>query len=348
MNEPCLSVVIPVYNVKEYLGDCVRSVQNQTLTDLEIILVDDGSTDGSGDLCDALARQDSRIRVIHQKNAGPGMARNAGIEAAKAPYIAFMDSDDTLHHRAYEKAMTALQRNHADQARFFYRQFSGEAPDGPVERMGEMSLYSGRESMRRLAKVLFSQPYPSDEASHIGGSASMAVYSMDVIRRNGLRFNSERNLPSEDFLFNYEFYMASESVVWLPRDYYNYRMVPDSLTHRHCADTMHRVELYCDYVADMLRKDGFRADDRLYADGYCVNLLRVEMKTVFGLTDVPLGAKKEWFNRYVRGGYYRRHCRRYPTGNKTLRQRLLMFAMRFGWFYPCYAMTRGLALFRRR
>lgn len=89
-----VSVIIPVYNVKPYLERCVQSVQNQTYKDLEIILVDDGSTDGSSELCDKIAARDSRIVVIHQENQGLSGARNTGIRKAKGEYIAFLDSDD--------------------------------------------------------------------------------------------------------------------------------------------------------------------------------------------------------------------------------------------------------------
>ena len=89
-----ISVVIPVYNVEDYLEACVRSVQAQTWQDLEMVLVDDGSTDSSGALCDALAAQDGRIRVLHQVNQGPAVARNNGLAAATGDYVVFLDSDD--------------------------------------------------------------------------------------------------------------------------------------------------------------------------------------------------------------------------------------------------------------
>ena len=89
-----VSVVIPVYNVEHYLERCVQSVLRQTFRDFEVVLVDDGSTDGSGLLCDRLAQQDSRIRVVHQQNQGLSAARNQGVRCANGEYIAFLDSDD--------------------------------------------------------------------------------------------------------------------------------------------------------------------------------------------------------------------------------------------------------------
>lgn len=97
-----ISVIVPVYNVCEYLERCIRSVLGQTYQDFELILVDDGSTDGSGMICDRYARENSRVFVIHQENAGLSAARNAGIEAAKGEYVAFIDSDDFIHERMLE------------------------------------------------------------------------------------------------------------------------------------------------------------------------------------------------------------------------------------------------------
>ena len=91
---PKVSVIIPVYNVESYLRKCVDSIIGQTLINIEIILVDDGSTDRSGSICDEYRRQDGRIQVIHKANGGLSSARNVGIDAASAPYIMFLDSDD--------------------------------------------------------------------------------------------------------------------------------------------------------------------------------------------------------------------------------------------------------------
>ena len=100
-----ISVIVPVYNRKETLERCVQSLRGQTYPDLEIILVDDGSTDGSGALCNALAREDVRIRVIHKENGGVSSARNAGIEAAKGEYLMFTDSDDYAEAQMAEKLL---------------------------------------------------------------------------------------------------------------------------------------------------------------------------------------------------------------------------------------------------
>ena len=109
-----ISIVIPVYNVEKYIRKCLDSVVNQTFGDLEIILVDDGSSDSSGDICDEYARQDSRINVIHKKNGGLSEARNTGIEVATGEFIAFVDSDDYIALNMIQTLYDNIERDKAD------------------------------------------------------------------------------------------------------------------------------------------------------------------------------------------------------------------------------------------
>lgn len=114
MNPKTVSLIIPVYNVKDYLDRCMQSVFAQTYRSLEIILVDDGSKDESGALCDEYAKKDARVRVIHKQNGGLSSARNAGLEAAKGDYISFVDSDDFIHPQMIELLVYGLEKADAD------------------------------------------------------------------------------------------------------------------------------------------------------------------------------------------------------------------------------------------
>ena len=99
---PKVSIIVPVYNVEKYLNRCIQSLLNQTLKDIEIIMVDDGSPDRCPQMCDNYAKKDNRIKVIHKQNAGLGYARNSGLEIATGEYIAFVDSDDFVNSQMYE------------------------------------------------------------------------------------------------------------------------------------------------------------------------------------------------------------------------------------------------------
>lgn len=109
-HETLISVIIPVYNVEKYLVRCVDSILAQTYQNLEVILVNDGSKDGSGSICDEFAQKDSRVRVIHKANGGLSSARNAGMDAAKGEYISFIDSDDWIEEDSYERLLGLMEK----------------------------------------------------------------------------------------------------------------------------------------------------------------------------------------------------------------------------------------------
>ena len=114
INQPLLTVIVPCYNVEKYLDKCISSIVGQTYTNLEILLIDDGSPDNSGMICDTWQERDQRIRVIHKQNEGVACARNTGLENATADYITFVDSDDWIDENMYLNMMTALLSTHSD------------------------------------------------------------------------------------------------------------------------------------------------------------------------------------------------------------------------------------------
>lgn len=131
-----ISVIIPAYNIAPYLERGVTSVLNQTYRNLEIILVDDGSTDGSGEICDKLAKKDARIVVIHKKNGGPAEARNFGMDAAKGDFIGFVDSDDWIDADMYERMLGAMSAEQADMAVCRYRRvYKDHVEDASIDRL---------------------------------------------------------------------------------------------------------------------------------------------------------------------------------------------------------------------
>lgn len=113
-SSPLISIIVPVYNVKAYLERCLDSIRGQTYRSLEIIVVDDGSTDGSGDICDKYARLDNRIKVIHQDNAGQSAARNKALSVAQGEFLGFVDADDWIDRDMYEFLYNLILENHAD------------------------------------------------------------------------------------------------------------------------------------------------------------------------------------------------------------------------------------------
>ena len=112
--KPLITIVVPIYKVEQYLENCIQSIIKQTYTNLQIILVDDGSPDNCGKICDEYALKDKRIEVVHQSNAGVSEARNIGISKAKGEYIGFVDSDDYIDENMYEEMYELLKTREAD------------------------------------------------------------------------------------------------------------------------------------------------------------------------------------------------------------------------------------------
>ena len=111
---PKISIIVPIYNVEKYLPKCIDSIINQTLENIEIILVNDGSTDSCAEIIESYANKDNRIKVIHKKNGGQSSARNMGLDIAKGEYIGFVDSDDWLHYDMYENMYKSIKKVNSD------------------------------------------------------------------------------------------------------------------------------------------------------------------------------------------------------------------------------------------
>ena len=151
--ETAISVIVPVYRVEKYLPACIDSILNQTFTDFELILVDDGSPDRCPEICDETAKRDARVRVIHQANQGLSAARNAGIEAARGAWLSFVDSDDYIAPQFYEKLYQTAQRTNADCVMCSVQNVdeSGKLIDSALMRVAD-EVKTGQEVLRKIGR----------------------------------------------------------------------------------------------------------------------------------------------------------------------------------------------------
>lgn len=209
-----VSVVVPVYNVQDYLGKCVESIRTQTYRDLEIILVDDGSTDKCGSMCDEFAQIDSRIKVIHKKNGGLSDARNAGIEIAKGKYVFFLDSDDYINQHLVEKAVAVAEEFQCDIVYYDYKRLE---PSGAVEECGcnlpEKTPISLKERPDLLLQTI---------------SACMKFFLREFYLKTGVTFPV--GYRYEDLGTVPLFLYYAESVVYLKEPLYYYLIREGSIT----------------------------------------------------------------------------------------------------------------------
>ena len=218
MNQPLVSIIVPVYNAEIYLGPCLESLRSQTWPDLEIILVNDGSTDGSGQLCAAAARVDGRIRFLDRPNGGVSAARNAALAAAKGDYLQFSDSDDLLTPDATETLVRAAQVTGADLVISHFFRVDGEKQAQRGHIKGE----------RLLTRQEFAQEMVKAPANYYYGALWNKLYRRSIVEKQGLRF-AEDVTWSEDFLFNLEYIRHVRLVAAVPQPLYCYHKRPGSL-----------------------------------------------------------------------------------------------------------------------
>ena len=218
---PLVSVIIPVYNVAPYLRECLESVIHQTYRRLQIILVDDGSTDDSGLICDEYSLKDPRISVIHKQNQGLGAARNTGMQSADGKYIIFLDSDDYWDINAIEQLVSVAEKDDLQVVVFSAEPFYDGAYDFSTGRSYNHSaqnniVKSGRES---LSVALNNKEYYEQ--------ACLRLYLLDYIRTNGFRF--EEGVIHEDISFSFFAYIYADRIECLGERFYHRRYRPGSI-----------------------------------------------------------------------------------------------------------------------
>jgi len=222
-NDKCvLSVIIPVYNVRQYLARCLASIVQQNINDMEVILVNDGSTDESGIMCDEWAKKDARIRVIHKKNEGPGYARNSGLAIATGQYVTFVDSDDYIAVDAYTKVLNRISNTDADVCYYgSYRVTDNNSlikTGSPPKQL----VYQGKEILTEIVVKQIIGRDEKDNSLSIGIAVFNGFYSRKLLNKHSIRFLSERDYLSEDTLFNLDVCTVSSKVLIYPDYLYYY------------------------------------------------------------------------------------------------------------------------------
>lgn len=210
------SIIIPIYNVEKYVCKCIESVINQTEKDIEILLVDDGSTDSSGKICDEYAELDQRVRVIHKENGGLSSARNCGTEHATSEYIQFLDGDDFLRADAVEVLYSTMQQYPCDFVQFMYQEVNEN--EEPVKKVQSEKIYQAHTS-----KELFENLY------RLGGVAASGATKF-MRRELALRIPFE-NIRHEDEMWCTRAFQKDLTVTYIPDELYYYVMREGSIIH---------------------------------------------------------------------------------------------------------------------
>lgn len=229
MNDIKVSIIVPIYNVEKYLDRCMDSLLNQTLKDIEIIMVDDGSPDNCPQMCDEYAKKDNRVKVVHKKNAGLGFARNSGLDVAKGEYIAFVDSDDYVGLNMYK---TLYDRAEADKCDAVFCGFRTELKQNKWVYSDEVDadkLWRGKDVQLFMLDMIASGAGVKAERLY-QMSVWHSIYKRSIIEDNHLRFVSEREVASEDIPFQVDYLSKANTVAYIKEMYYSYCLNGTSLT----------------------------------------------------------------------------------------------------------------------
>lgn len=213
-----ISVIVPVYNVARYLPECVESLINQSYSNLEIILIDDGSSDDSGKICDDYAKKDERVIVIHQKNGGAASARNAGLEIATGYYLSFIDSDDYLERDTYARMLRVVNKYDADVVQFAFREVY----------QNDTKNFLVMETEREFDTEEYLKRYITDWTC---GMACDKLFRRELFE--GIFYETGHRIDDE--FFTYQGIMNAKKIVYTPEVAYNYRMRASSVMNNEQA-----------------------------------------------------------------------------------------------------------------
>ena len=294
-----VSIIMPVYNAEEYLAEAVQSLVNQSYRDIEILLVNDGSTDSSPAICDELANSDPRVRVFHKENGGTHTARNLGIEESRGDFLMFIDPDDWFDTDTVEQLVSAIEKDSLDVVRFNYvREFRDHSLVKPNTLLSE-EVMAGEDCKKvcRQAIGLIGEELRSPESMNFLASVCFAAYKKSIITDNDIRFVNIREIATfSDGLFNINFLMFADRFRFIDKCFYHYRKYNTaSATSNYRPDFLKRQSIMFDKLSNMVnmldRADCYEAFNNRIALStmeMCINAVFSDKGFVYKYKEVNL------------------------------------------------------------
>jgi len=268
---PGISIIVPVYNTQKFLPQCIGSLLSQTLGDIEIILVDDGSTDASGRICDEHARQDDRVIVIHKENEGVSIARNTGIERSSGKWICFIDSDDWAEPDMCERALQYAEENDLDLLCFntFVNHSNNQIKSMDVTQC----ILAGEEIAAFQLCLINPQFYNASQKAPLGdvGGCPKKLFRGDLLRESDVRFISALT-RGEDIVYNLQISEFFGRIGFINEFWYHYRTHKESTTHAFKTDLPKATLLLLEYVREYI--DAGHRGSAVFEAAYGYSVLR--------------------------------------------------------------------------
>lgn len=251
-----LSVIVPIYKVEQYLDRCINSIVAQSYTNLEIILVDDGSPDNCPDKCDDWATRDNRIKVVHKANAGLGYARNSGLDIATGDYVAFVDSDDYIEPEMYETLVSAAVKHNADMVSCGFNKQLKTGEFKPFVEFDCETVFEGDDEIKSLTRMFM--------LSYWHKSLNVGVWHAIYRRCFVPRFTSEREYIPEDLIFCINVGLRIKKYVYVNRSFYNYMYNASGLCRSYKSDDFEKMVAGAEFLKGILEKKGLTGEAERY------------------------------------------------------------------------------------
>lgn len=321
---PRISVIIPIYNMEKYLRRCLDSVTGQRYPNLEIILVNDGSTDSSGDICFYYAQKDSRIRIIQKQNGGVSAARNSGLDAASGAYVSFVDPDDWIEQDTYRTLARLLEKKEYDVIRF--NAWKGNEILNKLSFDGE---YSG-EKLRE--EVLLPMIGPEKFGGlFIMGVLWLNLFKREIIEKYKIRFNTSLR-RCEDRLFTITFISHSRDMLFIDRVMYHYELNGTSLSNRYDEGRWNQELIYLDALKKGLEGESFPKKDNLkyrFRNEYLLRAIMSVHHEFFSENDNTFDHKKKKVSTIIKDKNVKDASRWIRKNKISLKENLMLYMIKF-------------------
>lgn len=276
MDTPVISIIVPCYNVENYLYRCMDSLTRQTLKNIEIILVDDGSPDKVPEICDEWQLKDQRVKVVHKRNEGLGLARNTGLKIASGKYVAFVDSDDYVDVNMYQILLEIAERKNSDAVFCGFKKGIQEGKFVEIRECNSYKEFSGDEVRKLIPDFIAAPPYSKQEYIY-EMSVWHSIYRRSIIVDNEINFVSEREFSSEDIPFQLDFLEKAQKISFIPNILYFYCWNGNSITKKVSEEKFYKiVALY-----KLVSSKSVKYDDRgLRAKRLFIGYIRAYVRTL--------------------------------------------------------------------
>lgn len=326
-----VSIILPIYNVEKYLKRCMDSLLNQTLKDIEIVMVDDESPDNCPQLCEEYKAQYPNIKVVHKKNGGLGYARNSGLEVCGGEFVAFIDSDDFVDVHMFEDLYNYAHDNSLDACFCGYNVYKDKDHVRKRQERSDYEICDGRKAVDGvLMDMVGAEPsYHSDVK--ILSSMWKGIYSLNTIRKNSLLFVSEREFIAEDIMFHIDFLPHANKVGFVHECHYYYCDNGTSLTRSYRSDRFERELYQYRSMEQRLLAQGYSKEQfRNRLDRYLLLKIRacISQQHAYIPQNGYMRMRKE-ARRIVSCIEVREICRRYPSHLLKMKHRLFFTLVRY-------------------